>query len=344
MPYGRPSRQLSLVTAALVAVAGLSVAACSRVGDGGSSPASASASPTASAATATRPPAPLTGLPASSAAAAGKPAVAVDLGGTDPAGLGSADVVFQEFSTPVRYVAVYQSRQADAGPVASTQPSDVEVLSVLHPLLGYDGAAAPYFVTSLDKSKVKDAGYGSHPSFYTTGAQGLTASTSTIASGISGDTAPPPLFAYRGASTGASTLATTGVSRPTGVQITIRGQGTEEWSFDQGADLWKQTSGGPAAEVANLIVQMVPYKTIGVNAKAGITMQSAQVIGSGKVEVLSASAAGGTGGTVAAGTWSKPHFGEITNYLDSSGAPMDLQPGPTWVLLAPPGTQVSTSG
>jgi hypothetical protein len=348
MPHGRPTRQLHLATAALAVVAGCTVAACSSVpnpvGNGGSPTGSPSASPTSSAGTVAQPTAPLTDLPASASAAA-KPAVAVDLGGANPSGLGSADVVFQEFSAPVRYVAVFQSRQADAGPVTSTQPSDEQILTVLHPLLGYDGAAAPYFITNLDKSKtIKDAGASGHPSFYTSGAQGVTASTSAIVNGISGATAPPPLFPYRGADSGASTLATAGLSRPTGVQITIPGNGTENWSFDQQADRWKLTSGGPSVEVANLVVQMVSYKTIGVNAKAGISTQSAEVTGTGKAEVLSASAAGGSGGTAASGTWSKPHLGSVTNYLDSSGTQMYFQPGSTWVILAPPGTRVATSG
>jgi hypothetical protein len=341
-----PNRQ-NLATAALAAVAGLTVAACSSVanpvGAGGSGSASPSTSPTSSAATASQSTAPLTDLPASASAAA-KPAVAVDLGGSNPSGLGSADVVFQEFSSPVRYVAVFQSHPADTGPVTSTQPSDWQILSVLHPLLAYDGAAAPYFIPQLDKSKsIKDAGYGGHPSFYTSGAAGVNVSTSTVISGISGETAPPPLFPYRGADTGATTLASAGLSHPTSVQITIPGNGTQEWAFDQQADRWKLTSGGPSVEVANLVVQMVSYKTVGVNVRAGISTLSAQVIGTGKAEVLSASA-GGSGGTAASGTWSKPHIGSVTNYLDSSGSPMDLQPGSTWILLAPPGTQVATSG
>ena len=55
--------------------------------------------------------APLTGL-AVTAAVAQRPAVAVPVSGPDPNGLGSADLVFEEMSSPVRYLAVFQSTEA----------------------------------------------------------------------------------------------------------------------------------------------------------------------------------------------------------------------------------------
>jgi hypothetical protein len=96
--------------------------------------------------------------------------------------------------------------------------------------------------------------------------------------------------------------------------------------------------------VANLVIQSVSYKTINVSAKRGISASSAQVLGSGKAEVFSGSVHGSSGGTGASGTWDKPHDSLLTNYFSSSGAPMAFDPGPTWVILAPPGTAVSTSG
>ena len=351
MPRSRSPQQICTVAAVLL-TAGLSLAACSRavnpVGAGGSSSptlASPRASTSATAGTASRPLAPLTGLPTANAAAAGRPAVALDLAGPDPSGLSSADVVFQEFSSPVRYVAVFQSKQATAGPVTGVQPTDKQALSVLHPLLGYDGAAAPSFITGLDKSKlVKDAGYPGHPSLYTTGAQGLIVSTKAITNAVTGQKAPPPLFRYRGASSGADTLAATGVSRPTSAQVTIPGYGTEHWAFSPRRNSWELTSGGPRVRVANVVVQTVSYKSIGINRRAGLSAQVAQVIGRGRAEVLSGSTAGGSGGTAASGTWYKPRVKDVTIYLEASGSPMAFQAGPTWIILAPPGTHVSTPG
>jgi Protein of unknown function (DUF3048) C-terminal domain/Protein of unknown function (DUF3048) N-terminal domain len=264
--------------------------------------------------------------------------VAVVVDGSDPTGLGSADVVFQDISSPVRYIAVYQSNESgNVGPVTGTEPTDGEVLAVLHPLVGYDGGQEPYFIKILDSEKVTDAGDASDPSLYSNGSDGLVTSTSAIMKAVHGDSAPPQLFRYRGASTGANTLAVSGVTRPTSVRVTIPGGGTEDWSFDSKTDRWQLTSGGPKVQVANLVVQSVSYKGIGLDH----SIPDAEATGSGQAEVFSGSA-GGSGGTAATGTWSKPHPNDVTNYLGSDGAPMAFQPGPTWVILAPSGTRVST--
>ena len=127
------------------------------------------------------------------------------------------------------------------------------------------------------------------------------------------------------------------------VQVTIPGESPQEWSFSAHSDRWTLTSGGPAVQVANLVVQKVSYKQISINARHGIVTPNPLVTGSGDTEVFSGSASGSSSGTAASGTWSKPHTSSLTNYFDSSGTQMAFQSGPTWIILAPPGTQVSTS-
>lgn len=357
MPEAWLSRRGGRIAAGLAVLAGLAIAGCSPgtqdPGASGtsSSPAatsSPSASPSgpASSSPASRSTAPLTGLPAASGSAAAKPAVALAVAGPDPQGLTSADVVFEVATSPVHYIAVYQSRlAATVGPVTATQPADRQVLAVLHPLLGYDGAALPYFVKLLDngKTKVTDASYTRYPSAYTATSQGVATSPQMILNAASGDTAPPPLFQYRGPASGLRTLASTGTWRPSSVQVTVPGAGTQQWSYSTHSDRWTLTSGGPQVQVANLVVQRVPYKQINVNRRHGIYLPNAEVTGSGTAEIFSSSTSGGSGGTAASGTWSKPHPSSVTNYFDSSGSQMAFQPGPTWVILAPPGTQTSTS-
>jgi len=330
-------------------MAGLAAAACGQaLPNPVSSPAPSSpssgpqpqktASPTATGAVA-----PLTGLPTSAADAA-KPAVALAVAGADPHGLTSADVVFEEITTPVRYLAVFQSRQASGvGPITGTQPGDRTALAVLHPLIGYDGATASYFVKILDKSKkIRDEGFASHPSLYTAAAQGITASTRKISGAARGVPAPPPIFQYQGP--GADALAATGVFRLTSVRLSIPGSRTQEWGFNSHADRWTLTRGGPKVAVSNLVVQTVPYKQITVNRRTGVVVSNAQVIGSGRAEVFAGSAPGGSGGSATIGTWSKPRSNDVTNYFDASKSPMAFTPGPTWVVLAPSGAHVSTSG
>ena len=177
--------------------------------------------------------APLTGL-AVTAAVAQRPAVAVAVSGPDPAGLGSADLVFEEMSSPVRYLAVFQSAEANAvGPVASTRPTDGQALSVLHPLTGYAGGTAS-FISVLDATKIVDVGYPGHASLYAPASGGLTVSTAALAAAGRSDGPPPGLFSYRApgaplASVGAPTRPRSGwtcrASRSSGGTTTPRRPG-----------------------------------------------------------------------------------------------------------------------
>jgi hypothetical protein len=269
--------------------------------------------------------------------------VALDISGSNPSGLASADVVFEQASSPVRYIAVYQSQKATGvGPITTTQPTDRTVLEVLRPLVGYDGAAAKYFIKLLDNAKVTDVGFAGHSSLYTSRAAGPTTSTQAIEREAGKATAPQPLFSYRGPGTG-STLSGTEFRRSS-VSIALPGLGTQDWTFDSRADRWALTRGGPKVQAANVVVQTVPYKQVKINPSQGVIVPVAEAIGTGKAEVFSGSVSGGSGGTAATGTWSKPHAGEITNYFDSTGALMAFQPGPTWIILAPAGTRISTAG
>jgi hypothetical protein len=348
MPDGTsaPAR-MGRTAVGLAIVTGLSVTACSQavnpVGNGATSaPSATSTASTPGQSGSGGPVAPLTGLPATAAAAA-RPAVAVAVSGPDPQGLGSADVVYEEITSPVRYLAVYQSRPAtDVGPVTSTQYTDRYALSVLHPLFAYNGAAASYIVAELDKTKIIDAGYAKYASLYTTGSEGLAvASTQAVTQEVRGGTAPPPLFSYRNTGANGDSLAAGGVTRPATVSVTIPGAGTQDWTFDQQADRWTQTGGGPDVQVANLVIESVNYEQLNVDAREGISVTAAEVTGSGKAQVFSGSVPGGSGGTAASGTWSMPRDGLLTNYLDAQGTPMAFQPGPTWVIYAPSGTDVT---
>ena len=284
--------------------------------------------------------APLTGLSVA-AAVAQRPAVAVAVAGPDPVGLGSADLVFAELAGPVRYLAVFQSAEAGTvGPVTSTRPTDGEALSVLHPVTGYDGGTAS-FVSVLDATKVIDFGYAGHASLYSGGPGGVTVSTAALAAAGRSDGPPPELFGYRQPG---DPLASAGQTRPASVRVAAPGEPAEQWDFDGGAGRWVQTAGGPRVAVANLVVQIVSFKTVYLSRKYGQTVPSARVIGRGAVTVCSGPAPGQSGGTAAAGSWAKPGIAAVTNYFDPAGQPMSLEPGPTWVVLAPAGTRITLAG
>src|SRR5437773_178059 len=69
---------------------------------------------------------------------------------------------------------------------------------------------------------------------------------------------PPPLFSYRRTGAG-DPIATTGTWQAISVQLTIPGAAAQIWKYDSHTGRWSQ-SGGPAAQVANLVIQTVPYK------------------------------------------------------------------------------------
>src|SRR5215471_4983908 len=306
----------SRVVAGVAVLTGVAVAGCgtgppSPVGTAGVSSASATPGGRSSPLNGSsgRPLAPLTGLPVAHSADAARPAVALDISGGKPHGLTSADVVLEEFASPVRYIAIYQSRQASkVGPIAPTQPTDRAALAVLHPLVGYHGAASNYFIKLLDKTEITDVSFSRAAALYATTATGITTSTRAILRRAGGAAAPQPLFYYRGVGAAGDTLASTGESKRGSVSVTVPGFPVQDWTFDQHADQWKLTRGGPAVTVANLVVQTVHYKQLNISPRHGVVVPSAEITGTGRAQVFSGGSRDGSGGTVAAGTWSKPHI------------------------------------
>ncbi len=337
---------------AIAAVAaGLAAASCStapavtsqtiKPAPASSSPRPAdTAAPTSSSATV----APLTGLPASRPVA-GRSAVALVVAGSKPSGLSGADVVFQQATSPAHYLAVYQSRQGTGvGPIGATLPPDGQTAAVLKALVGYDGGTTS-FVTILDNTKVIDLGDATHSSLYASGAAGLTASTRAFRAAAHSVT-PPALLSYRGPVSGSENLASAGQFRAGSVTVRLPGAGTQKWAFDAQKNLWRPVSGAPQVEVANLIIQTVSYHQVFLNRRYGITASTAKVFGRGTFEAFTGtrdSTAHGPGGLAARGSWFKPGLPYVTAYNDAKGFPMAFQPGPTWVILAPQGTKISTA-
>ena len=154
------------------------------------------------------------------------------------------------------------------------------------------------------------------------------------------------MFTYLGTGVGAEeNFASTGTWRTSSLTISAPGQATQAWTFGARSHHWRLVSGGPSVQVANIVVENVPYKTVFLSRKYGLTTTSARVIGSGSALMLSETGpASGTAGTAVKGTWSKPGIHDVTNYLDANNRPVGFQRGLTWVILAPPGTRISTAG
>jgi hypothetical protein len=272
-------------------------------------------------------PAPLTGQPVSPGIST-RSAVAVAVAGSSPVGLDRADIVLEEISTPIRWVAVFQSRDAaTVGPVATTRPADTMILGVLRPAYAFRGGPTG-MVQIAESSSVLAVNSVRRPDRFTARGADLFASTTVIRSGVRAPAALP-LLVYAEP----DPIPAVGAKPARQVVLTLPRAAAQTWRYDDKAKLWRRVSGGPAVAAANLIVQTVPYKQAG---RAGAEVPSARVFGSGASTVF-------PGPSAISGRWTKPGGAAVTNYVDSESVPVRLVPGNTWIVLAPTGATVKAS-
>ncbi|MFM7044754.1 MAG: DUF3048 domain-containing protein [Ilumatobacteraceae bacterium] len=341
-------RALAMVVAGLGAVA-----ACG--GSGTSSPTSApvtsgsvaATQPSTAASTApasteawTGPVYPLTGLPATDATAAARPALVVKIDNNERArpqsGLNEADIVFEEIvEVQTRFAAVFHSGGADpVGPIRSGRTQDIDLLgSFLRPLFVWSGGNDAVTDAIEDSDLIElsglrqsiydtvgfyrdDARPAPHDLFATTSGAWLLAPDDAVP--------PPPQFRFRPAGTAA-------VGNPaTRIEGTMEGLAIE-WTYDASTGRYWRTNGGVAHEDAlsgpistnNVIVMVVQYRP----SPADNRSPEAQTIGSGEVFVF-------TGGVLIRGIWSRSDRLSPIQLLADDGSPILLTPGRTWVELA----------
>jgi hypothetical protein len=262
------------------------------------------------------------------AAAVGRSAVAVAVAGPNPEGLDRADVVIEEISSPVRWLAVYHSQDADSvGPVVATRPTDLMLLSVLRPAYAFRGGTNG-MVEQAQASALLAVNSESKTSVVSTSGSNQFASTAKVRAAVSAPGARPMLVYGEGPYAGAKAARQ--------IVITMKGGPSQTWAFDPGPKVWRRTAGGPEVAAANLIVQVVPYKTIQLGRRDGQYVPSARVFGTGAATVA-------PGPLAVPGTWTKPGLPQQTNYVDSASVPVRLVPGTSWVVLAPAGSTVAVS-
>jgi hypothetical protein len=334
-------RGLTALAAVAAATLPVLLAGCSGGSSGpgpgssasGSVPTATSPAPTQSASATATPvgQAPLTGLPVTSLLALTRPVVGVAVSyvpGAATAGLGAADVVYQEFDRAghSRLVALYQSTDAvSVGPVAATAPVDLRLLELFRtPTYAFAGGATG-FVAQAKPPQVTARNSTTFKSLFRVGAGGLVASTVALRSSAPGALAPLG---------GVLTFASPAAPAPTSgtalrrLTVTVPGQAAETFTWTGSA--W---AGPGGTLVANVILQFVGYKTITPH-KAG-TILSAQVVGNGPATVVA-------GRHAAAAVWLRRYPLQVTSFTVGS-IPLGLAPGRTWVLLVPVRTRLVAS-
>lgn len=295
---------------------------------------------------------PLTGSPAPGGAVPARPALAVKIGnytGDRPsAGLNQADIVFEE---PVegaitRLVAVFQCRSAPlVGDLRSARQPDAGILSQLSdPVFAHAGGINPV-IALLDSSPLIDKNVLSlsgsaiiHPSGryapYST-----FSSTSALWALAPTDTTPPAAIFPYSAALPAGAVPGSGAS--VHIPFSAGSDVTWQWSASAGAYL-RFYSGAPdrlldgtQTAATNVVVMTVPTATGSwVENDEGGREVVVTATGSGPLLVL-------RNGVAIAGTWSRGSLTQPATLTSSSGAPITLQPGNTWVELAPEGIPVT---
>jgi hypothetical protein len=303
--------------------------------------------------------APLTGLLATNASIASRPAVIVkidnDAAAPPQSGLDEADVVYEEVVEGgiTRYLAVFQSQDADpVGPVRSVRKTDADIVRPIGGLFAYSGGIPP-FISLIDSTGITDVGANDDGSAYYRSngryaPDNLYTSTTVLRQRTpAGVGPPPPLFDYVAPHERFSEPGEKAVSQ---VTVAMSGATVATWSYDATTKQWdRSTNGhpqtaalstalspGPPVAFTNIIVEMVPYQDTGYTDPAGNPVPDANTVGSGQALILS-------DGESAEASWSKPAPSAITTFQASDGSPIHLLRGTTWVMLAPQGASITSS-
>ena len=340
-----PSRRQALV---LLGGAAL-LAACGGKSKEPPAPATVPSTAAAPAPTTVPPPPvfPLTGMPADPARS-GRPAMTVKIDNAPPArpqsGIDVADLIYEEVveGGVVRFAAVFHSNDAGTiGPVRSVRAEDALIVTPLRGYFVYSGGSE-VFNDIIRKAPVglvsEDDGPAGLLSRRRDRRSPYNLYTST---GIIYDKAPkrnevpPPFASYRPAGQPLGG----GASPTRELQVTMGERTTTAWNYDDASGRWLRTTngtphvveGGNRLAFTNVVIQFCRYQGTGVVDQSGTISPEAIVLGDGDVWVLS-------GPALARGRWAKPDAGAVTRFTDGGGQPLALQPGPTWICLAPAGT------
>jgi hypothetical protein len=280
-----------------------------------------------------------------------RPALAVKIDNYPDArpqsGLDQADVIFEE---PVegaitRYVAVYQCQSPpEIGPIRSARNIDIGILGQLsHPILVSVGGINPV-IDNLEHAPLTYIDLRTHgtdevnpPGRF---APYDTYSTPTALWGLDpGDTTPPvPLFSFSGQHPVGPSVST--------IAIPFSSTSNVIWQYSPRQRLYERFYGtapdngadGTQNSATNVVVQFV-HLTYGPwveNSEGGLEVQANLYDdASGAAEVF-------RDGVELEGTWERSSLGTPTQYLSTSGAPISLTPGRTWIELVPDTIVVTT--
>ncbi len=299
---------------------------------------------------------PLTGTPAPGGTVPPRPALGIKIGNypddRPSAGLNQADIVFEE---PVegaitRIVAVFQCQGAAlVGDLRSARQPDSGILSQLsNPLFVHAGGIDPV-ISLLASSPIIDKNlYSGSNGSAIIQQPGRVAPYSTFVNTATlwaldpTDTSPPaPIYHY-------SKKPPAGAVGGSGASVHIPFSSTSDvtWQWNQSTGTYLRFYSGTPDKLldgtqtaaSNVVVMTVPTSTgVWVENDEGGHEVLVNEIGSGPLVVLRS-------GVAITGTWSRAGLTTPATLTAANGTPITLQPGNTWVELAPIGVPVTTTG
>jgi hypothetical protein len=263
--------------------------------------------------------------------------------GRPQTGLQKADIVFEE---PVeggitRFVAVFQCAGATlVGPIRSARNIDIGILGQFGtPLLAHVGGINPV-IANIDASPLVNVDVGAHGTVIQHPAGRVApydtyASTSALwAIDPSDRSVPSPLFTYSNAPPSGP-----GVSPVSSVAIPFSSSSTVVWRYNAKLHAFQRYYGskpdtlstGIQETAANVVVQFVQvtYGPWVENTEGGLEVQANLYNDASGPALVFRS------GQEISGTWSRSSLAQPTQFVDSSGQPIAMQPGQTWVELVP---------
>ena len=340
----------------MLAVVAVGSALALAAGCSGGSPAGrSSGTATAGRSTASRlTVAPLTGLPV--ARVAPRPALVVKIENSAAArpqtGLEGADLVVEELVEGgiTRFAAMFQSRgTAVVGPVRSVRDVDASIAGPTHGLLAASGGASVVVrrlrrapVQLMMQSDPASAYFRSHSRPVP---HNLYARPARLWAHADAGHRAPPLYLPFAASAAAASTADARLSRPAhSVELTFSRGAHPRWTYDATAGRWlrsegttpSRTAAGVRMSAMTVVVLRVRTRDAGYRDPIGNRVPETVLTGSGALTLFS-------DGRRVAGTWHKASRDAGLSLTTSSGQPLLLAPGTTWLELLPTAGSLSVS-
>ncbi len=290
---------------------------------------------------------PLTGLPGVPAG----PVVAVKIddtgNGRPQRGIDLADIVYIEQAEGglSRLVAVFATNKPTVEPVRSTRTSDPELLLQYGPIVlvasGGGGQSLPTLYRSGLSAMIDDRGdVGFNRDNNRNAPYNLTANLATMsAKNPKAGGAKSIGFTWSADTSGLGVdpAATTFQTKVGGTVVQFKSDATTgKWDRLINGTI-QHAADGTTVAATNVIVEFCQVTSDRSDIDVdGNPSQYTHSVGSGKVSVF-------RNGHRIDGTWSRASTAAGTTLTDSTGAPIALAPGNTWVVLATAGTALTSS-